>query len=529
MASVVIGQTFLGSLPKICAHRGTSPTLGVKCPGVAFAILAGVLAFAGCGGSASTEKQFVIHWDAVTLVNKTTPTLQVVVNPRLQPGDPLDGAAYKALRGLGADYTRYQLWFPYPKLSVAELQPPTPQSTSWDFSLIDPMINEFMTTTAGHPSVMDISTIPQWMFVTDTPVVYPNDPDQEMWDYEQGTQLRDPTCTELADYYGRVASWFVNGGFTDENGVWHESGHHYQFPIWEVLNEPDLEHSTMAEDYTRRYDAIVEAVRRVSPDTKFIGLALGEPAYDLDFIRYFLNPSNHLPDIPVDYISYHFYAVPGLQETINDWQYTLFRQADDFLSTVRSIETIRKQLAPSTRTDIDEMGTILPTDAPPAPGVTPPAGYWNISGAVFAYMYVNLARMQIDVLGQSQLVGFPTQYPTVSMIDWATNQPNARFWVLKLLKNSFRPGDKMVETDLSPPISFDVEAQAFSTGAGHKLVLINKRNRAIEVPLPDAGNATALTVDAQSGEGPARSVIPDNGRLTLQPFAVAVVRWISDR
>ncbi len=484
-----------------------------------------VLWLAGCGGHTSTEQELVIHWDTTTVITNTTTTLQVVVNPPLQPSQPLGPAAYKAVSGLGPDYMRYQAWFPYPKLAVAELQPPTPQATSWDFSLIDPLVKEFMTATEGHPTLMSFSTIPQWMFVTDAPVVYPNDPSQEMWDYEQGTELRDPTCQELADYYHRLASWYVDGGFTDENGVWHESGFHYQFPVWEVLNEVDLEHSTTAGDYTKRYDAIVGGVRSASPDTQFMGMALGRPSNDLDFIQYFLNPSNHLPEIPLDYISYHFYAVPLPEETIADWQYTFFQQADGFLNTVRSIEAIRKNLAPKTKTDIDELGSILPTDAPPAVGVTPPPGYWNLSGAMYAYLYVELARMQIDVVGEAQLVGFPTQYPTVSMMDWTTNQPNARFWVLMLLKDTFHPGDKMVETDLSVPNAIDLEAQAFITSAGHKLLLVNKRNLATDVPLPDAERATALTVDLQSGEGPARSVTPSDGKITLQPFAVTVVSW----
>ena len=367
------------------------------------------------------------------------------------------------------------------------------------------------------------------MYVTETPVAYPVDPSQEQWNYEQGTQLRDPTCTELAAYYQRLAGWYVNGGFTDENGVWHESGHHFQIPVWEVLNEPDSEHSTTAEDYTREYDAIVEAVQNISPDTRFMGLSLAQPASHLDLVQYFLNPSNHLPGIPIDYISYHFYAVPGPQETIDQWQYSLFQQVDQFLSTVAAVETIRMQLAPTTRTDIDELGSILPTDAPPAVGVTPPAAWWNLSAAMYAYTYVKLARMQIDVVGASQLVGFPTQYQTLSMMDWTTNQPNARFWALKLLKDSFHLNDHMVETDLSPLTAFDVEAQAFITTAGRKLLLVNKRNRAIDVPLPDAENITALIVDAQSGESPARTAVPSNGKLTLQPFAVAVASWNSAR
>ncbi len=71
-----------------------------------------------------------IHWDKTTVVSKSTPTLQVVVNPPLRPGEPLGAAAYKAVKELGADYVRYVPWLPYPKLAVAELEPPTPQKTS---------------------------------------------------------------------------------------------------------------------------------------------------------------------------------------------------------------------------------------------------------------------------------------------------------------------------------------------------------------------------------------------------------------
>ena len=45
-----------------------------------------------------------------------------------------------------------------------------------------------------------------------------------MWDYEQGTELRDPSFKEVADYYARLLSWYTKGGFTDELGKRHESG-----------------------------------------------------------------------------------------------------------------------------------------------------------------------------------------------------------------------------------------------------------------------------------------------------------------
>jgi hypothetical protein len=81
--------------------------------------------------------------------------------------------------------------------------------------------------------------------------------------------------------------------------------------------------------------------------------------------------------------------------------------------------------------------------------VTPPPAYWNLAGSLYAYLYIQLSQMQIDVIGESQLVGYPTQFPSVSMMNWENNKPNARFWVLKLIKDSFHSGDALVETRLA--------------------------------------------------------------------------------
>jgi hypothetical protein len=489
-----------------------------------------MLAMVGLGSAAPACAQkppsLTIHWDKTQVVSVSTPTLQVVVNPPLRPGEPLSAPSYKAVKDLGADYVRYVPWLPYPKLAVAELEPPTAGKTSWDFSLIDPMTKDFFAATEGHPTVMNFSTIPTWLFKTAKPATYPADPNQVTWDYTQGTELRDPTGKELGDYYGRLVSWYVNGGFTDENGVRHESGYHYKLPVWEVLNEVEFEHSMTAEQYTARYDAIVEGIRRVSPETKFIGMALAVPRDNPHYFEYFLNPANHKPGIPLDYISYHFYAVPTATQTIADWQYTYFDQADGFLTAVRYIESIRKRLSPRTRTDTDELGVISSDDlsqGEPGHVVQPiPPAYWNLAGALYAYLYIELSRQQIDIIGESQLVGYPTQFPSVSMMNWVTNKPNARFWVLKLLKDSFHPGDKLVETAVSPS---DLAAQAFLTPEGRKLLLVNKRDRAFDVPLEDADKASALTVDVETGDGPARTVKPVAGKLRLEPFAVTVVSW----
>ena len=471
---------------------------------------------------AQEAQKVTIHWEKPMVVSKTVATLQVVVNAPLRPGQPLGEASYMAVKELGADYARYVPWLPYPRLAVAELEPPTPQKTSWDFTLIDPMTKDFLAATEGHPVILNFSTSPAWLYKMDKPVTYPADPNQVFWDYTKGTELRDPTGRELGDYYARLVSWYVNGGFTDENGVSHESGYHYKIAVWEVLNEVEAEHHMTPEQYTARYDAIVSAIHKVSPETKFMGLALSDPSHNPQIFEYFLNPANHKPGIPLDYISYHFYAGPSKGETPEDWQYTFFDQADGFLNTVRYVENIRKRLSPQTKTDLDELGVILPTDNGAHDDVPPPAAYWNAAGSLYAYLYLQLARMQIDIAGESQLIGYPTQFPSVSMMDWRTNQPNARFWVLKLIKDSFHPGDQIVETSYN---SKDLAAQAFLTPRGRKLLLLNKRNHPVEVELPDADKAAARTVDEQTGDGPARMVTIAEGKIVLEPFAVTVVRW----
>ena len=468
-------------------------------------------------------QKVAIAWDRVERVSKITPTLQVVVNPPLRRGSKIHDRVFSDLGKLGADYVRYVPWLPYPKLGVAELQPPANGKTSWDFSLIDPMTIDFLNATKGHSVILNFSTIPAWLFKTPKPVTYPQDPDQATWDYTQGTELRDPSMKELGDYYARLVSWYVDGGFTDELGKRHESGHHFRIPYWEVLNEVDFEHHMTPEQYTARYDAIVSAIKRVAPTMKFVGLALAAPSDDPRMFEYFLDHKNHKPGIPLDMISYHFYATPSADQTPEVQQYTFFDQADRFIATVRYIEAIRKRLSPSTGTTVDEIGSISADDGQQGkPGhVTKPIpnSYWNLSGATYAYVFGNLALLGIDVAGESQLVGYPTQFPSVSMVDWNTGAPNARYRVLQLLKANFAPGDKLVKTTSGNPY---VYALGMITPSGdHKLLLVNKRDRDIQITLPQAAKEAQL-VDQTTGANPPSHQSLNSSKITLHGLAVGV-------
>src|SRR5262249_49945233 len=126
-----------------------------------------LLAWAGPVPAQQAPAEVVVHWDKVSRVARTTPTLQVVVNPPLRRGTAVHDHAFASLKELGADYVRYVPWLPYPKLGVAELEPPKDGKTSWDFSLVDPLTVDFLEATKSHPAVLNFSVIPQWMFKTD--------------------------------------------------------------------------------------------------------------------------------------------------------------------------------------------------------------------------------------------------------------------------------------------------------------------------------------------------------------------------
>jgi hypothetical protein len=127
-------------------------------------------------------------------------------------------------------------------------------------------------------------------------------------------------------------------------------------------------------------------------------------------------------------------------------------------------------------------------------------------------------RMGIDIVGESQLVGYPTQFPSVSMLDWKTGSPNARFRVLHLIHDHFAPGDKLVA---SRGETGDVLAQAFVTPKGRALLLVNKRNVKNTIRLKDEWkDAEASVVDSSAAPHEA----PFGGSaIELEPFAVAVI------
>src|SRR4051812_40167467 len=110
-----------GAVPPMVDRRTALRTLGAAAVATAASpLLPAVASHAGSGAPA-----IGIDWAGSGRRNRTTPTLQVVVNALIRRGSPIHDNVYAALRALRAEYVRFVPWFPYPQLGVAELDAPS--------------------------------------------------------------------------------------------------------------------------------------------------------------------------------------------------------------------------------------------------------------------------------------------------------------------------------------------------------------------------------------------------------------------
>ena len=91
------------------------------------------------------------------------------------------------------------------------------------------------------------------------------------------------------------------------------------------------------------------------------------------------------------------------------------------------------------------------------------------------------------------------------------------------MKDHFAPGDKLVRTAQPGPF---VYAQAFlSRGNKRRLLLVNRRNRDIEVAVAGAAGATMRFVDQTTEFQPPSSTTLKQEVVRLGGYSVAVVEF----
>jgi hypothetical protein len=194
----------------------------------------------------------------------------------------------------------------------------------------------------------------------------------------------------------------------------------------------------------------------------------------------------------------------------------VFEQGDKFLNTVRYIDAIRERLSPTTRSFINEVGFISEDDRkqsdPEHVSAPLPDRYWNLAASFYAYMFNKLSQLpSIQTVGMSSMLAYPNHsFQSITMTDWRTGQPNARYWTLKLLIDHLALNSKVVHTSVVidhvdyKTIQPHVQAQAFVTPDGRREILvINQRDQPYEVAISGANGGEVKYVDQATGFHPA--------------------------
>lgn len=477
------------------------------------------------------------QWGSITRTSNTTPTTQILAHSFTLRDNPMHDPEFRALKDLHTNDTRLQLWFSVTRQAVAELKAPTATETFWDFTYIDPLVEDYYNNTAGRHHI-NMGTIPRWMFNVPEKDV-PNDPAASFYAYTDGTTgelLKDPSGKQFADYQVRLYEWLTKGGFTDELGKYHKSGHHYKVDYWGILNEPDFENHITVEQYTKIWDAVATAIHKIDPNVEFFSAEVS--GAEIPWAKYFLDVKHHAPGAPpVKYFCVHNYT--NGNNDPSTWHDAYFvhpdmdvsngASANAFGDRVRQVMKIRDELSPKTTIMLDELGifNIVKPDEESCRADEPYHAYnplyWNANGANWAVTFVAAQNLGVPLISMSQMDGYPTQCPSISMMDGETRRPNAHYWVLYLISHNFGPGDKLAVTQSSNP---DVIAQASITSAGKRLMLINTQDHPITVDVAGSfpsDHLRADVVDQQSGEQAPRSDSVSGHAITLAPFAVAVV------
>ena len=347
---------------------------------------------------------------------------------------------------------------------------------------------------------------------------------------DKGSQLVDGTCAAMGRYAARFTGWYTAGGFTDECGKKHVSGHHYNWTYLSVLNEDEKAmQPENGVEYTKCFDQWKAEIAKVNPHVVLIGpetyyMSGGKRnpgVTSIKFNTYFMTASNHADGKSPPVISNH--NAVGDFDGFDKW-YSEF---------ALPLEAARQKLAPQSECVLNEV--VLGVNdwcdtghkAESCPNWQDSASQgraanrktlsWNHDATTYAYNFARLSELGYLYVSSDQLVGgpWPDNYPSVSSLDWQTGEPNAKYWTVRLLAAVFgKRSRQLVQANVSATgTGADASASAHAMGFvqdGQKGILVLSKAAdptVFSVPFAARWEGTLLEgVGAEPGFTPPRAV-----------------------
>ena len=377
--------------------------------------------------------------------------------------DPFHDNVYKYLKDMNPSFFRSHNNYDdqgvdktgMDSFQIVEPFPPEHEQCKWDFSKLDIKVEEEIKNCEKGTYVFNIRTCPPWML--DKSKAAP------LFALSSG-EAKDQSFKQLADFCARIVSWYNKGGFTDEKGIYHKSGHYYNIKYWEILNEQDAGESAIyiksGKQYAKAYDAIVKAIHEIDPDVLCGGPSqscIPTEEHDVKYLKDFLENAEEA----VDFVSVHFYSDHAgliLPDGIK-------RDRDDSLNIpakkkyFKAVKDIGRYFL-KCRELVNNYGNIpifvsetnvcLDTkfDYPLALGEYSQNNY---GVAWFGYLFKTGVMNGINILQQYQFY-CPLNRSRhlknhISLINNITGEPHLTYWFIKALNDFFNTSGIIVEND----------------------------------------------------------------------------------
>ena len=124
----------------------------------------------------STHTDLKIDWSKTAFESKSTPTLQVVVNPMLLRGSKMYCGSFAALKNVGGGVCPLCTLAALSKAGRCWIRTTHERRDLVRVKIHRSGAGRFRESDGGHSVVMNFSTMPAWLWKTDKPVYYPEDP-----------------------------------------------------------------------------------------------------------------------------------------------------------------------------------------------------------------------------------------------------------------------------------------------------------------------------------------------------------------
>lgn len=335
--------------------------------------------------------------------------------------DKIPLAATKILQEWNPPLVRLHMGFAYGDKSLPEFQ-----QGNWDIQQLDDVIAQLRAKNITF--YLSISSGPPWM-------------------YDANGQLRDQSFQEFARYAARLVGWYNKGGFTDEAGQYHASGHTDWIHYWEVWNEPNSGYEIPApvknpgatwmegDAFARLWNVAVHAMRAIDP-TIIAGGPTISSYPDIPYLQRFIGNVTE----PLGFLSMHYYAIGNQQDS----DATIFAAANGprFIDRIIAAKQILAQDKPGQNIPIwiDEFGGNEIARGAPDPRGT----------ATLAYAFTS----QVFTMSEYQGIGLISQYtliasPQLGLISNGTAQTFPIYYYHLLLSRLFAPGITLLPVQIA--------------------------------------------------------------------------------